>query len=168
MSEGFQVILTNVVRWLVLSREYPSVVVALLEAPQAGSPCLVIPCLEEFSPLAGCQCCLLPLCLDCLCRAPRCRGSRVTPSWLSGGPRLGPEELPSSGGHCWQRQKIRTLIRGFQLFLKVMLVHCFPQFKGLTPEYLTVGFFSWVLSLGDFFFFPQAKIDNDTLELSLI
>ena len=49
------------------------------------------PYFEEFSPLAGRQRCLLPLCLDRrLCGAPCCSCSSGTPSGPSGGPHLGP------------------------------------------------------------------------------
>lgn len=58
-------------------------------------------------------------------------------------------------GHTWDledlsviwrtlltRQKSKTLIRGFQLFVKVVIIlHFFPEFKRVTSKYLTLTFF---------------------------
>lgn len=89
---------------------------------------------------------------------------------------VGPLQDPVEG-HIWgledlsviwrtllMRQKIRTLIRGFQLFFKVVLVHVFPQFKGFTSEYPTLAF-SLIPAPGIFFSSQQQIV---ILELSLI
>lgn len=90
---------------------------------------------------------------------------------------VGPLQDPVEG-HIWgledlsviwrtllMRQKIRTLIRGFQLFFKVvLLVHVFPQFKGFTSEYPTLAFS--VIAAPGIFFSSQQQIM--ILELSLI